>query len=139
MAKIYLGKDLDGESVYLTKHSWDCGWYWGFGYLGNSNCHYHMSSWLNKKEACYLKNHLSESPILDQEHWWQLGDLFKQAYALQEMAEIYHRGGANWTSTLNRGLGKDQEMCDRLNKDLERVLDNIWEFLIILKNSKKVA
>lgn len=29
----YLGKNKDGKKVWLEKPSWDCGWYWGFGYL----------------------------------------------------------------------------------------------------------
>ena len=28
-----IGKDNTGERVWLEKPSWDCGWYWGFGYL----------------------------------------------------------------------------------------------------------
>ena len=32
----------DHKPIYLDGFSWDCGWYWGFGYLGNKNCHYHV-------------------------------------------------------------------------------------------------
>ena len=28
-----LGVNKDGKHVYLEEPSWDCGWYWGFGYL----------------------------------------------------------------------------------------------------------
>jgi len=28
-----IGKDNNGKRVWLEKPSWDCGWYWGFGYL----------------------------------------------------------------------------------------------------------
>lgn len=28
-----IGKDNEGKRVWLEKPSWDCGWYWGFGYL----------------------------------------------------------------------------------------------------------
>lgn len=28
-----IGRDCDGKNVWLEKPSWDCGWYWGFGYL----------------------------------------------------------------------------------------------------------
>ena len=31
---VYLiGVDLNDEKVFLEAPSWDCGWYWGFGYL----------------------------------------------------------------------------------------------------------
>jgi hypothetical protein len=39
--KILLGYN-NNEPIYLSPPSWDCGWYWGFGYLGNKNCHYHV-------------------------------------------------------------------------------------------------
>jgi hypothetical protein len=28
--------------VYIYDFSWDCGWYWGGGYIGNSNFHSHF-------------------------------------------------------------------------------------------------
>ena len=28
-----LGRTYSGQKVWLQKESWDCGWYWGFGYL----------------------------------------------------------------------------------------------------------
>ena len=28
-----IGKDNTGKRAWLEKPSWDCGWYWGFGYL----------------------------------------------------------------------------------------------------------
>ena len=32
--EIYLiGKDSDGIKIFLEEPSWDCGWYWGWGYL----------------------------------------------------------------------------------------------------------
>ena len=29
----YVGVNAEGDKVWLEKPSWDCGWYWGFGYL----------------------------------------------------------------------------------------------------------
>lgn len=29
-----LGIRKDGQKVWLSEPKWDCGWYWGFGYLG---------------------------------------------------------------------------------------------------------
>lgn len=52
----FIGKDNNGKRVWLEKPSWDCGWYWGFGYLqtmcGNRepsaardiDCHTHWDS-----------------------------------------------------------------------------------------------
>ena len=42
--KIYLlGADAEGTKYWLEAPSWDCDWYWGFGYVEtytNNNCKY---------------------------------------------------------------------------------------------------
>ena len=50
--KILIGKN-NNENIYLSPPKWDCGWYWGFGYLGNKDCHYHVDGLINK-ENCNL-------------------------------------------------------------------------------------
>ena len=40
-----LGTDEYGIKYWLESESWDCNWYWGFGYLGNKNCHYHLKNY----------------------------------------------------------------------------------------------
>ena len=32
-----LGKNEEDRNVSLVKASWDCGWYWGFGYVQSYN------------------------------------------------------------------------------------------------------
>lgn len=51
--KIYLGTITGYGSIYLSKHSWDCNWYWGFGYLGNNNLHFYIESLI---EYRYIKD-----------------------------------------------------------------------------------
>ena len=51
--KILLGytkRHLNGlrEPIYLEGFKWDCGWYWGGGYLGNRNMHTHF-------DGCFLE------------------------------------------------------------------------------------
>jgi hypothetical protein len=45
----YLGrtKGNHSEAIYLEDFSWDCGWYWGGGYIGNRNMHCHF-------DGCFL-------------------------------------------------------------------------------------
>lgn len=46
--KTYLGRTKDGtDKVFLEDFSWDCGWYWGGGYIGNNNFHCHF-------DGCFL-------------------------------------------------------------------------------------
>jgi hypothetical protein len=59
--KIYLGK-YEGELVYLSKHSWKCDWYWGFGYVGNRNWHFHFSTFL--QDSKYSSEVFKEANLL---------------------------------------------------------------------------
>ena len=39
--KYLLGINKEDKKVYLTKPSWDCSWYWGFGYIDMPDSHSH--------------------------------------------------------------------------------------------------
>lgn len=92
--KIKLGM-VNGESCFLSKHSWDCDWYWGFGYVGNRNHQYHIESLLGKETDV---DEIFSNPFLTQNAWWITRDLFIQAYALQRASQVYRYAG-----TSNRG------------------------------------
>lgn len=126
--KLYLGKDFNDERIYLSKHSWDCNWYWGFGYLGNKNMHFHIRSWLTGHQATEWEIHLKDTKLTPA-NWWVIGDLFKQAYALKECAEAYRSGG-HWTDTAESLRAKrDDDLIKRINSDLEGLLNNIWNYI----------
>ena len=117
-----LGKNEEGRNVYLVKASWDCGWYWGFGYVqsynrGDMETHEHIDSsymgkqkvWDNEKkefvETEYIHN-IYDCPKLvettfSEEEGWQLSELFSQFYKFKEVASILHRGGAGLTTLLD--------------------------------------
>jgi hypothetical protein len=126
MDKILLGKDLEGEAIWLSKHTWDCSWYWGFGYLGNKDCHYHFDSLLDGKH--FLIQEVFSSTKISQNNWYEILELFKQAYGLKEAYEIYYRGGAHITKT-NRGVVSTPLMVEVLNNDLKKVLDGVWSYI----------
>jgi hypothetical protein len=126
MKKVYLGKDFNNEKIYLTKHIWDCSWYWGFGYLGNKDCHYHFDYYLDG-------NHWNISDVfsdtkITQTDWYKILEYFKQAYSLKEAYEVYYRGGAHITSVEN-SIKKDLEMALRIKNDMETVLNAVWNFI----------
>ena len=95
--KVYLGKTKDGDACYLTQHKWDCGWYWAFGYIGNSQWHGHISSMIDHPDKydpdwTDVTTHF-KSTWITQKQWWIIRDLFIQAYALKKAAETYKYGG----------------------------------------------
>ena len=127
MDKIYLGNTTEYGRLYLSKHSWDCGWYWGFGYIGNSRLHMHIDSLINGE---YDVNKIFDgSTGITQDQWWIIRDLFRQAYALKAAAEVYQYGGHQTTKPGMTDCIKNLEMAARINKDLEIVLDKVWDFL----------
>jgi len=133
MTKIYLGKMrpnvgtlADSESLYLTKHTWDCNWYWGFGYIGNSRCHFQFSSFL---ETPKLASEIFKSTNITDADWWIIRDLFVQAYALKKAAEVYRYGGHQTNHAGITDIIKDTDIGVRLNADIKKILDVLWGFI----------
>jgi hypothetical protein len=131
-SKILLGKN-NNENIYLSPPSWDCNWYWGFGYLGNNNCHYHVESLkkiekynFDKKVFEYefvnlydgFKKHFGNTLIVRDSALWTLSELFETFYKLRNIAEIYNRGGSHLTTNPCKELIKNEEEVKRINNIL---------------------
>lgn len=128
MDKMYLGNTTEYGRLYLSRHSWDCGWYWGFGYIGNSRLHMHIDSLINGE---YDVNKIFDGGAsITQDQWWIIRDLFTQAYALKKAAEVYRHGGHQTSKPGITDCIKNLEMAAQINKDLETVLDKVWDFLL---------
>jgi len=127
--KILLGR-IDNETVLLSKHQWDCGWYWGFGYVGNRNHHFHINSLM---EAETDVNKIFDKTWLTQKAWWTLRDLFIQAYGLKKAAEIYRHGGHQMKVAGLTDVLQLQEKADIINVDLGILLDKTWDFIVAEK------
>jgi len=129
--KIKLG-EVDGVSIYLSPPSWDCGWYWGFGYLGNKNCHYHVSG-LFKDTNLYegFKNHFGSSFIVkNDKDLWTLCELFRTFYYLKDAAELFRVGGSRYTMNPIVDLIKNENEVKRINEDLmPLIFEEIYKIL----------
>lgn len=123
--KILLGR-VDNQPVYIYKHSWDCNWYWGFGYLGNNNWHFHMESLIDDS---FQVDKLFESTKITQGQWWVIRDLFIQAYSLKKVAETFRHGGYQTKLEGVTDIIQDKELEVLMNSKLEIVLNKTWEYL----------
>lgn len=139
-SKILLGKlnyassvIAGGENIWLEKHNWSCDWYWGFGYVGNRNCHFHIES-LVKGNSTKASELFNTTKFTDAQ-WWVMRDMIIQAYALQKAAEVYRYGGHQTTQKGYTDLIKDSDMAARLNADLKIVLDKMWDFACFCVNT----
>ena len=132
------GTYIDGENIYLTKHNWDCGWYWGFGYIGNARCHSHFDSLLSIKDGCggikHLASELFQSTKITDKEWWVIRDLFIQAYALRGAAEVYRYGGHQTTLKGVTNIIQSHDMAKFINADLEKVLNTLWNYVCAAVN-----
>ena len=135
--KVYLlGKDKDNYLVWLEEPMWDCGWYWGFGYIerytnrnGNPvnardiSSHTHWTSEIvgpigeNKYIHHMNENPLFETTTLKDNESWKLSDLMKSFYTLRQTAELFHSGNSHLTSTSPLSL-KNPNLEDHINKNL---------------------
>lgn len=117
-----LGINQEGEKVYLENFSWDCGWYWGGGYLEtfnkrktDINSHYHFKG-ITEGENINLfdafNKHFKYSVLTTLEKW-EFCDLMQSFYSLREGAEVTGRGGSHYTSPL---LKPNKVLADSLNK-----------------------
>lgn len=150
MSKIYLGvlkKDAgtfaDGEAIYLEKHEWSCGWYWIFGWIGNAKCPFQFDSLLYLKDGNgsvrYEASQLFSKCNVSDKDWWVIRELFVQAYTLKKAAEVYRSGGHQITIEGVTDLIRADEMVFRLNNDLKRVLDKVWDVVTEAVKSKGAA
>jgi len=135
MKKIRIGKLGDsGEGVFLEKHSWDCGWYWGFGYLESRHSYFHFENVIpNESGKNFLTFDLNYKERIDLDSkldGWVLMELFAQAYALKHAAELYYMGHAGIGDAKGLGIRKDREKAKEINSELEAVLDNIWKYVV---------
>jgi hypothetical protein len=140
--KIFLGRVkheadnmLAGENVYLTKHSWDCGWYWGMGYIGNSRSHTHFDSTFLKDTK--TASELFINPQFTDSEWWVIRDLMIQAYALQKAAEVYRYGGHQKSHIGITDIIKNDTMVKLINADCGKVLNTLWAYVTRDRNSIK--
>lgn len=126
-----------GNNISLSDFSWDCGWYWSGGYLGNRSCHFHLDSYFSKNVCAFdaIKADFGDSLLISDEHLWRFVDLFVQFYAHTKSAEAFQYGG-HMTSRgrkeeeINKTLAKAindhirdviipavHEICEEINKD----------------------
>lgn len=141
-----LGADQNGIRYWLESPTWDCDWYWGFGYVEtytlnsmpsrakDCDSHQHIgSSFLgsqevyNHEKGCFVKgeyiHNLYDSPkfaqtTFDEKTGWVLSELFQEFYTLKKTAELFHMGGAHVTASPLHDMLKIPDYENHINKVL---------------------
>lgn len=125
-----LGINKAGEKVWLEEPSWDCGWYWGFGYIHtytNNNqpersrdlsTHTHFDSLFLKGPECardMFKQYFKTTVLTDDEIW-EFCDYMKTFYTLKAVAELFKNGYSHQTERAKLESLKSEEQRDLINK-----------------------
>lgn len=129
--EIYLlGKGKDSLLYWLEAPSWDCDWYWGFGYVEtytnnkrpdlarDINSHQHFDGLFFKKNKCafdVFKEFFVETPLSDEEIW-ELVDYMKTFYTLKSVAELFKHGYSWQTEKAKIDQLQNEEQYDLVNK-----------------------
>jgi hypothetical protein len=126
-----IGKDKNGDLIWLEAASWDCNWYWGFGYIEvytsqsnpaksrDINSHSHWDRLVGKQEDGSYKHHINEvlaESVLSNSESWKLSELMQSFYVLEEAAGLFNRGGSHLTTNPANDILKSPEMEKRINE-----------------------
>lgn len=129
-----LGENKDGIKYWLEEATWDCNWYWGFGYIktytNNKNpeisrdiaSHQHFDSlFLNKNIFDSFKNFFKETTLNDNEIWELLGYM-EEFYKMKEYSNLLYSGNHITSQAKNIKEGKNEienkKEYERINKIL---------------------
>lgn len=139
--KMLLGYN-NNEPIYLSAPSWDCGWYWRFGYLGNQSCHYNVNGLAEGKNInmydAFIK-HFGNTLTVRRSQLWTLCELFKTFYTLKETAEVLGRGGSHYTTNPCKDLIINVDEVARINNVvLPQIFEEIYKILIRNKGNKAI-
>lgn len=127
--KVLIGK-VDGIDTYLASPSWDCDWYWGFGYIQNIYSHTHCDSLSrNKNMFDAMVEYFDKDTItLSKEKLWTFCELMSTFYTLKKVAELYHRGSSGYTKNPLYEILKNDTEYNRITKELmPKIFDEIYK------------
>lgn len=140
-----LGINQEGKKVWLEEPSWDCDWYWGFGYLEIlslesapekskdiiSHTHWDSSVRNSGKNAYdWFKEYFKDTPLKEKEIW-VLCELMATFYCLREYSDFCHRGGMHYTENPIKNKLQDDTYYKHINNELmPEVFEKIKTILI---------
>lgn len=135
-----LGIDGNGTKYWLEEATFDCGWYWGLGYVETytNNRNPKLSRDINSHEhfdTKFLKHYQDfdnffEKTVLNEKETWQLLELMKSAYIMREYSDTLHRGGAHLTQNPCKDIIQNLDEYTRINtKVIPAIMNQVYKLL----------
>lgn len=120
-----LGIRKDKKKVWLEQAKFECGWYWGIGYVEVFNNHYtdieehtHFDSLFLSKDIYNSFIEYFEEMTISKNEVWKLLELMKTLYELRSYADFLTRGGSHITSNMFSDKIKNDNELKRINNEL---------------------
>lgn len=146
----FLGQSRDGTNYFIEEAKWDCGWYWGGGYIesytNNNNpvlskdieSHSHFSTMFfgrNKNAFDAFKEFFINNPFTDDEIW-QICELMKSFYIAREYSDMLYLGGAHYSTNPAKDAIQNNKEYKRISKE---VIPTIMEDLYTILEDKQAS
>ena len=145
--KLGTSSHFDGD-VFIKRPSFECGWYWGFGYLerwngrkGDIDFHSHIDhEFGTNKDGRRVNWYEGMQDLLDQgdvfvdDHdRWKFLEIVKTIYNLKMTAEVLGRGGSHYASNPLADEIKHHNEVRRINNYLiPKLIDEMYKVLYIV-------
>jgi hypothetical protein len=127
--KILLFKK-DNNRYYLRKPHFDCGWYWGLGYLATGRgSHGHFDDYFKDKPFYNAWIDFDDTPFTKEESYI-ITDYMRQLYRLRKMANMLYCGNTNVTddaTVLEQFRESNMAEYKRINNVL---IPTVWNALV---------
>ena len=145
----YLGV-MDGEPAYLQEATFDCGWYWGIGYVEtftnerqpersrDISMHTHFDYLMDSQRNQFggtmnwwdaFKN-VFRTTLLKDSEIWTVVEIMKSLYTARKYSDMIHRGGSNYTSNpVAETINNDTEYKRINEKVIPALLDALYKIL----------
>lgn len=112
----------DGQKVWLEEGHFDCGWYYGLGYVEIFNKNYTDIEEHTHFDCLFLTNKIYDSFVdyfqettLNDKEIWKLLENMKALYTIRDYSDLLHLGGAHITQNDNKEIIKNDAEYKRIN------------------------
>ena len=134
----FLGLNKNGDKMWLVEPSWDCGWYWGVGYIKT-----YRQNWKPSKARDILCSthfdyvfpssdifidEFNDTPFTRNEKW-KIYEYMKELYILRQYSDMMYNGGAHITTGSNALKEEQENNIKEYNRINNILIPNVWKEL----------
>ena len=135
-----IGKELNGPYWYLQKATFDCGWYWGLGYMCTFTNQVHPERSRDIEELTHFDylflnnqnrhgfdmfNDFFEATVLDKKETWKFLECVRSIYTLRDYSDLLYRSGSGYTENPCKNIIQNNEEYKRINEEVIPSLHNV--------------